>query len=173
MIRFLRSFCLQAGPIKLNKNVGWSFLRMIRFGQLWINFRLVNYAHEVFKSLLDVFTDCQNTFWLNCYRNIFTGVCHSVHGGGGVYQTPPRQIPLPEKHTPRKHTQTPPEAHPDGNCSGRYASYWKAFFFDLLHNSTFLGFHGNKDVCGHCGCVRRGKWSSVTNEILRTVTWKK
>ena len=111
MIRFLCSFCLQACPIKLNKNVGWSFLRMIRFGQLWIKFCLVNYAHEVFKSLLDIFTDCQNTFWLNCYLNIFTGICHSVHGGVSTRHRPGRYPPQ-EAHPPGS---TPPEAHTPGS----------------------------------------------------------
>ena len=42
---------------------------------------------------------------------------------GGVWQTPPPDIPL-GRH-PR--TDTPPTR--DGHCSGRYASYWNTFLF--------------------------------------------
>ena len=41
--------------------------------------------------------------------NVFTGVCHSVHGWGGRYPLPPKFIQ-----------------------SGRYASYRNAFFLKLL-----------------------------------------
>ena len=80
--------------------------------------------------------------------NIFTRVCHSVHRGGlpqCMLEYPPRKeapVPLPQegdppgrrhppgKETPRKEAP-PQEGDPPGirSMSGRYASYWNAFFF--------------------------------------------
>ena len=86
--------------------------------------------------------------------NIFTGICDSVHGGGSLPQcilgyTPPPRADPPSRHPPE---QTPPQSrhppeqtppgsrHPPGahppreadsgirSTSGRYASYWNAFF---------------------------------------------
>ena len=79
--------------------------------------------------------------------NVFTNVCQEFcwWGGGGVWQTPPpgrhpldrlgrhppgRHLPgqaPPGRHPPRQTRQTPPPPA-DGYCSGRYASYWNAFF---------------------------------------------
>ena len=65
--------------------------------------------------------------------NVFTPVCHSVHGGGvcntPLWADPPGQTRLPSgADTPR---QTPPHAVHAGirSTSGRYASYWNAFLF--------------------------------------------
>ena len=77
--------------------------------------------------------------------NIFTPVCHSVHGGGCLPQCmlgyhnprsrhPPEQTP-PEQTPPRKQTSpegvdTPWKADSGiRSMSGRYASYWNAFLF--------------------------------------------
>ena len=53
-------------------------------------------------------------------------------------QTPPTDTPLgrhcpylPGRYPPRADTTHPP--HPDGHCSGRYASYWNAFFVISFH----------------------------------------
>ena len=63
--------------------------------------------------------------------NIFTPVCHSVPWA----DTPPRQTPTSRADTPLGR-HPPPQTHPhqaDGYFSGRYASYWNAFF--LLQNT--------------------------------------
>ena len=74
--------------------------------------------------------------------NVFTGACHSVHGGGAASvhagippppppreQTPPRADPPPGADTPPE--QTPPREADASirSMSGRYASYWNAFSF--------------------------------------------
>ena len=89
--------------------------------------------------------------------NVFTGVCDSVHGGGGGYlpqcmlgcQTPPgadippgADTPLgadtPREQTSPREQTPPPGADPlpgqeaDASIrsmSSRYASYWNAFLF--------------------------------------------
>ena len=57
--------------------------------------------------------------------NVFTPVCHSVHGGGSAFgsgvDTP--WTPSPLADTPWADTP------PDGRYSGRYAFYWNAFLF--------------------------------------------
>ena len=84
--------------------------------------------------------------------NIFTPVCHSVHGGGGSTWpgTPPDQVhpPRDQVHPPGPGTPQdqvhPPgtrytprdQVHPPGTSEirstrGRYASYWNAILFSL------------------------------------------
>ena len=70
----------------------------------------------------------------SCGRGyVFTGVCHSVNGGGCLpqcmlgYHTPPPG----SRHPPRADhpgSRLPPEADSGiHSMSGRYASYWNAF----------------------------------------------
>ena len=77
--------------------------------------------------------------------NVFTPVCHSVHSRGRLADTPLANNPWADtplcRHPPLRRNppagtttpgQTPPWADTplrDGNCSGRYASYWNAFLF--------------------------------------------
>ena len=70
----------------------------------------------------------------SCGKAMVSQVCvkNLVGGGGvGVHPGPLRQT------TPGRHTHTPwadthPTPHQDGHCSGRYASYWNAFFFSIV-----------------------------------------
>ena len=58
--------------------------------------------------------------------NVFTPVCHSIHGGGGgLSGSVHAGIHPPGNPTPA-----------DGYCSGQYASYWNAFLFSLPPNSV-------------------------------------
>ena len=85
--------------------------------------------------------------------NVFTDVCHSVHGGGGgieegclsrgrgvcpkgctcqpeggvcLLEGVSRQT-TPARQTPLPHPHTHTHTHTrDGHCRGRYASYWNA-----------------------------------------------
>ena len=80
----------------------------------------------------------RNELWQD---NIFTGVCHSVHGGGCLPQCMLRYIPPgrhPQAGTPQAGKSpgryipwagTPPKAPlpPDDDCSGWHASHWNAF----------------------------------------------
>ena len=89
---------------------------------------------------------------LSCYRpkrsfgqgNIFTPVCHSVHGGGGWGVVPDQHNPPSWDQTPPR-DQTPPGPDPPEpdpppgtadsgirSTIGRYASYWNAFSFTLF-----------------------------------------
>ena len=91
--------------------------------------------------------------------NVFTGICDSVHRGGGSASVhagihppwsrpppgaethplgadPPRSRP-PRNRPPQE--QTPPSRHPPREAdsgirstSGRYTSYWNAFLFELF-----------------------------------------
>ena len=102
--------------------------------------------------------------------NIFTPVCHSVHGGGGGFclnacwdTTPPDQADPPRSDITTTTTpspppgtrQTPPDQTPPGtwqtpppetdssirSTSGRYASYWNAFLLlDVFQNITNFAF---------------------------------
>ena len=86
---------------------------------------------------------------------VFTRVCDSVNGGGGLPQCmlgyppgadtpqsrpplgldpPPEQTPPWSRHPPQADTpreQTPPREADSGirSMSGRYASYWNAFLY--------------------------------------------
>ena len=80
--------------------------------------------------------------------NIFTGVCDSVHGGGGLpqcmlgYPPPPDKAGTPTRlgRQPPRTSQEPPGTSPPTpprsrayweirSTSGRYASYWNAIMF--------------------------------------------
>ena len=71
--------------------------------------------------------------------NVFTSVCQEFCPLGDVHptgQTTPRQT-LPVQTHPQADTplvRHPPGRHPqaDGYCSGRYASYWNAFFLGKI-----------------------------------------
>ena len=79
--------------------------------------------------------------------NVFTPVCHSVHGGvclsaswdtdpSGRHPTPWADTPLgrpPKQTPPGRHTLGRPPSPPaaDGYCSGLYASYWNAFLLQV------------------------------------------
>ena len=68
-----------------------------------------------------------------CFYTCLSAILFTM--GGPVYtprQTPPGQTP-PNRHTPWADTprQTPTPL-PDGNWSGRYASYWNAFLCNSL-----------------------------------------
>ena len=70
---------------------------------------------------------------VNIYRpqgNIFTPVCHSVHGGvclSACWDTTPPADP-PDTRPPHRSRHSPPEADSSiRSTSGRYASYWNAF----------------------------------------------
>ena len=82
---------------------------------------------------------------------VFTRVCDSVNRGECLEQTPPDQTPPWTRHTPprpdppgTKYTppglSTPPRTKytsPEADSgirstSGRYASYWNAFLFDII-----------------------------------------
>ena len=85
----------------------------------------------------------------SCEGYVFTGVCLSTRGAGGVClsvcwdttpspgnrhppleQTPPRaDTPLQSRHPPE---QTPPSPAKDGHCCGQYTSYWNAFLFSVV-----------------------------------------
>ena len=73
----------------------------------------------------------QNFHFLGHYRPqlrkgyAFTGVCHSVHGGGCISACTGQTYP--SMHWGR---------HPssDGYCSGPYASYWNAFLLKYFIN---------------------------------------
>ena len=56
--------------------------------------------------------------------NIFTGTCHSVHGGGGR-TVPAGTIPHPPRPPPPRWTR------------GRYASYWNVFLLKITHGQDF------------------------------------
>ena len=94
--------------------------------------------------------------------NVFTGVCDSVHRGGGLRQgdlplagRPPRQGDPPGRENPPpagripsgKETPPPGRPPPAGrpplpiirSMSGRYASYWNAFLF--------FGMSARSDIC--------------------------
>ena len=81
--------------------------------------------------------------------NIFTPVCHSVHGGGGLSASVRAGI-LP---TPPDHAPAPPETmHPRRTACweirstrGRYASYWNAILFEFEFNNR-LGLRKYKAV---------------------------
>ena len=79
---------------------------------------------------------------------VFTPVCHSVHRGWVcLADTPLGRHPTLGRHPPpgrpslgghpiwadttSRGKHLPPPA--DGNCSGRYASYWNAFLFNILN----------------------------------------
>ena len=84
--------------------------------------------------------------------NIFAPVCHSVHRGVCLSacwdttpgkHTPPEAHPPREAHPSRKHPSPPRSAHPPEappreadsgirSMSGRYASYWNAFLFNVI-----------------------------------------
>ena len=88
--------------------------------------------------------------------NIFTPVCHSVHGGGGCYPNmhcrcypsmPCRGCTIPAciaggiplylawgSALGGGLVETPP---PDGYCCGQYASYWNAFLFRYNFTTSF------------------------------------
>ena len=74
--------------------------------------------------------------------NIFTSICHSVHGGGGLPHRDPLNRDAPGQRPPQ--TETIPRTVK----SGRYASYWNAFLLSLflVHAVTsfaesFISFH--------------------------------
>ena len=104
----------------------------------------------------DVFENFQIRFILFCFSlitaatklrqgNIFTSVCHSVHGGGGrsaplhagIYPTGPKQtFPPGPKTDPPGPKEIPPGPKADTpgarSMSGRYASYWNAFLLGMF-----------------------------------------
>ena len=67
---------------------------------------------------------------LNQY-NIFTPVCHSFRGGGGYLADTTLWADIPLGRNPQ--ADTPPRC---GHCSGRYASYWNAFWFHIRSLSS-------------------------------------
>ena len=74
--------------------------------------------------------------------NVFTHVCHSVHGG--VCHTHPRWADTPWADTPPPRANIPPDRHPlcavhagIRSTSGRYASYWNAFLFKIILKLIF------------------------------------
>ena len=101
---------------------------------------------------------------------VFTRVCDSVNTGGGVSasvhagipppppeQTPPVQThprsrpPPPEQTHPRSRHTLLPEAHTGiRSMSGRYASYWNAFFNLFSHGKSekMSNFINGILVCG-------------------------
>ena len=73
----------------------------------------------------------------SCSKVIFSQASVILSMGKSAKHLSPGRHP-PEAHIPWKHPRKytpppPPEAHPppNGHCSGRYASYWNAFVFDL------------------------------------------
>ena len=79
--------------------------------------------------------------------NVFTGVCDSVTGGSASVHAgiPPGSSPPREQNHPQSRhppDQTPPTREADSgilSMSGRCASYWNAFLFELENplNSYF------------------------------------
>ena len=93
--------------------------------------------------------------------NIFTPVCHSVHGGGGgVDGIPQGTEPVP----PGPDTPPPPDqAHPPSpreadsgirSTSGRYASYWNTFLLITnLSISCLFVFFNEQKIGPFCLCI--------------------
>ena len=103
-----------------------------------------------------IYLDSDGRFWRvkwGCFKylpsatklkgNVFTPVCHSVHGGGGCL---PRQTPegvsawgLSASVHAGIHPmgRDHPGRHPPGShCHGRYASYWNAFLFPEIFQES-------------------------------------
>ena len=95
------------------------------------------------------YTSYWNTFLFNDYYwpqrscgqgNIFTPVCHSVHGGGvGLpecmlgYHPPGLDTTTPPGPDTPPREETPPRADSSiRSASGRYASFWNAFLFHYV-----------------------------------------
>ena len=105
--------------------------------------------------------------------NVITPACHSVHRGGiylSAWDAPLANTPPPSRHPrdPGRHTpraDTPPPA--DGNCSGRYASYWNAFLFGLQSMRIWLHLYYNT-LNVHTDLL------FLQNEIdiLRSILWR-
>ena len=95
--------------------------------------------------------------------NVFTPVCHSVHGG---VCHPPGRHPHLGRHSPG---QTPPRA--DTPCavhagirptSGRYASYWNAILLENIFRKCELTMHFKHEMIG--------KWKEKISQKLR-IKW--
>ena len=90
--------------------------------------------HMVYEQLVRILLECI----------LVTPVCHSVHRGGRGSASMHAGIPPPEADTthpppPSPGPDTPPLSRPPPrsdssirSTSGRYASYWNAFFFPFF-----------------------------------------
>ena len=85
--------------------------------------------------------------------NVFTSVCHSVHGGSGYtwFQVPSedvkpegewvyQKVGIPEEvdqvypyPAPSRKVRTPGLISSGGHQSGQYTSYWNAFLFNIVN----------------------------------------
>ena len=78
--------------------------------------------------------------------NVFTPVCHSVHGGC-LADTPWADTALAD--TPWADNRPPPRQTPhppaDGYCSGRYAYYWNAFLLSMWSLNLRQTQNGNRE----------------------------
>ena len=126
----------------------------------------------------------------SCYRpqrtcdngNVFTGVCDSVHGGGGSLpqcmlgcHNPPRDQapPTDQTHTPPP-DQAPPPREADArirSMSGRYASYWNTFLFLYNFAQQFPMYAGvfalqsfQPTICRNPACANRSRFMLDVNK---------
>ena len=95
---------------------------------IWMNKLIQNDSATRFVPC-SIITACK---WSLGQGNVFTGMCQSVHGGGGL--PPDRDPPWTETGPGQRSpwTETPPTPRRRPPCaakSGRYASYWNAFLF--------------------------------------------
>ena len=80
--------------------------------------------------------------------NVFTGICDSVHRGGGLPQCMlgyPPGLPGPDPPRPDPPGPDPPREADASirSMSGRYASYWNAFLYAEMFTGNGTGTIGN------------------------------